>query len=129
MNMFRTLRRVRIRAGSTSRSLLKRITITTGAALFVLFMTSSCQHARVRFDGCSECRGAVEKYGDTVVTRTIPFYFWGLGPSKVTLRASDLCPDRKVVEIYERSTVSDGLWENLTLGLYAPKTVDVVCRK
>lgn len=104
------------------------ILLMLGAAALAMH----CQHARIRFDGCDTCKGAETFGGQTFKTRVIEqkeeFWFWGLSPDKFEYKAQELCPEKGVLEIYNYSTFMDGLFENGTLGIYAPRHIRITCR-
>lgn len=110
----------------------------------------SCQHVRIqlkdttvlrecdsynnaRYDQLRriECERAKDRLRErrkktTPTEENYAFYFWGLYPSAVTVKARDVCPDG-VKEIYAFSTWKDELLANLTIGIYAPRTLRITC--
>lgn len=90
----------------------------------VLLLALNCQHARLRFDGCADCKGGT----DPSKTQELhhKFYVWGL-VGKQELYARDLCPGSGISEIYQYTSAVDGILENLTLGMYMPRTLRITC--
>ncbi len=111
----------------------------------------SCQHVRVqlkdttvlrecdaynnaRYDQLRrvECERAKERLRErrkkaaTPADTNYAFYFWGLYPAAVTVKAQEVCPDG-VKEIYAYSTWKDELFANLTAGIYVPRTLRITC--
>ncbi|HBS06854.1 MAG TPA: hypothetical protein DEA96_17925 [Leptospiraceae bacterium] len=107
--------------------------IFLAASALLLFLLSQCQHARIRFDGCSDCKGAENSAGQTFQTKVVEqdevFWFWGLSPDKIEYQAQDLCPEKGVLEVYNYSSLMDGILENVTLGIFAPRTMRITCNK
>ncbi len=56
------------------------------------------------------------------------FYLWGLVPSRVTVKGEEICPDG-VAEVYGYSTWTDELFNNLTAGLYCPRSLRITCAR
>ncbi|WP_165783443.1 Bor/Iss family lipoprotein [Leptospira ellisii] len=114
------------------------------AILLMIFGTfSACQHARVRFPqnppkSClnpanqKQCKTAMEErerlnsQPSPVHTIPQPFYFWGMNPKNYPVEAASYCPNG-VREAHQYSTFFDSLYEQLTLGIYSPRTLDLVC--
>lgn len=111
--------------------------------LFILFF-NSCQHARLRFNmktlpECiedqfsSDCLFAKAnlmnkvKEGGTLSHKfKQEYYFWGFFPRKIELDLSEVCPEG-IYEIHRYATFNDTLLEQLSLGLYSPRTVKLIC--
>ncbi|MCH1912669.1 Bor family protein [Leptospira noguchii] len=54
------------------------------------------------------------------------FYFWGIIPKKHYVNVNEYCPN-KIKEIRQYSTFLDFLYEQLTLGIYTPRTLNLTC--
>ncbi|EMM98397.1 hypothetical protein LEP1GSC021_2343 [Leptospira noguchii str. 1993005606] len=54
------------------------------------------------------------------------FYFWGMIPKKHYVNVNEYCPN-KIKEIRQYSTFLDFLYEQLTLGIYTPRTLNLTC--
>ncbi|TQE73268.1 Bor/Iss family lipoprotein [Leptospira noguchii] len=54
------------------------------------------------------------------------FYFWGMIPNKHYVNVNEYCPN-KIKEIRQYSTFLDFLYEQLTLGIYTPRTLNLTC--
>ena len=110
--------------------------------------TTSCQHARVRLGSpeprecrlgllprrkCDEIMNArkekVAKSPETLEKHVIEqeYYLMGLYPDEKVYKAEDFCPGKAIYEVYQYSTFMDGLYEQLTLGIYSPRTLEVTC--
>ncbi len=115
-----------------TRNTMHRWILLAASALLFLFL-AQCQHARIRFDGCGDCKGAENSAGQTFQTKVVEqdevFWFWGLSPDKIEYQAQDLCPEKGVLEVYNYSSLMDGILENVTLGIYAPRTMRITCHK
>ncbi|RHX95943.1 hypothetical protein DLM76_02980 [Leptospira yasudae] len=115
------------------------------ATIVLLFMGIfvACQHTRVRFPqdppkSClnpsaqRQCRAALEDRerlnAEPSQMHVIPqsFYFWGMSPKNYPVNAVSYCPNG-VKEAHQYSTFFDALYEQLTLGIYSPRTLDLIC--
>ncbi|MDI7207844.1 hypothetical protein QMN03_13240 [Leptospira santarosai] len=114
--------------------------------LFVVFLFTAlwnCQHVRVRFsqeipEPCKtsnqkkECKIALEtrakKESAPKQTFTISqnFYFWGLKPANYAIDGITYCP-HGVYEAYQYTSFRNGLYEQLTLGIFSPRTLILTC--
>ncbi|SOR61455.1 conserved exported hypothetical protein [Leptospira interrogans serovar Manilae] len=54
------------------------------------------------------------------------FYFWGMIPKKHHVNVSDYCTNG-IKEIRQYSTFLDSIYEQLTLGIYTPRTLNLTC--
>ncbi|WP_425460674.1 Bor/Iss family lipoprotein [Leptospira gomenensis] len=118
--------------------------IALAAILPFFFGTfAACQHARVRFPqdppkSCliaanqKQCKAAMEERerlnAQPSPVHTIPqaFYFWGMSPKNYPVETSSYCANG-VREVHQYSTFFDSLYEQLTLGIYSPRTLELVC--
>ncbi|EMJ93134.1 Bor/Iss family lipoprotein [Leptospira alstonii] len=111
--------------------------------VFLSIVFWNCQHVRVRFaqekpEPCKiseqkkECKTALEQ---RTKNQSLPkqqftiaqnFYFWGLKPANYTIDGLTYCP-AGVYEAYQYSTFLNGLYEQLTLGIYTPRTLILTC--
>lgn len=118
-------------------------------ALLMLFALASCQHARVILPGPNKSlepevaenpkkggkqdkkktpeKSPENKVGEGAVMEfSQNYYLWGLIPRNFEYEAAKLCP-RGIREIYQYSTVTDGLFSEITLGFYMPRTMRISC--
>ncbi len=126
--------------------------MAVAALLSLLVCASACQHARVQIKDsvlavpeCAtyeadktnnykqiECARAKDRLRAARASAAKPvelghnFFFWGLYPKQVTLKANEVCPGG-VQEIYAFSTWKDELLDNLTAGIYCPRTIRITC--
>ncbi|XDD44737.1 hypothetical protein AB3N58_17505 (plasmid) [Leptospira sp. WS60.C2] len=54
------------------------------------------------------------------------YYFWGIYPRKIELDLSDVCP-AGIYELHRYATFADTFFEQLTLGIYSPRTTTLIC--
>ncbi|WP_046691468.1 Bor/Iss family lipoprotein [Leptospira santarosai] len=111
--------------------------------MFLLTAFWNCQHVRVRFsqetpESCKtsnqkkECKIALEtrakKESAPKQTFTISqnFYFWGLKPANYAIDGITYCP-HGVYEAYQYTSFRNGLYEQLTLGIFSPRTLILTC--
>lgn len=85
---------------------------------------AACQHARAAAPPSAAVDAA-----DTprVVQLHHAYYLFGLLPRNIELVAEDLCP-AGIRGLDQYTSFTDGLFEQLTLGIYSPRTVEVTCR-
>jgi len=62
----------------------------------------------------------------TTVTHEENYWFWGL-VGKKNYEVYDLCPQGRVYEILIYSTYMQSTYTVLSLGIYSPRTVFIVC--
>jgi hypothetical protein len=51
----------------------------------------------------------------------------GLLPRKIEYNESILCPVRGMKEIHQYSSLTDGVLEQITFGIYSPRSIEIVC--
>lgn len=106
-----------------------------------------CQHARIRIPPPlpEECKPWSEKQYDPTCQEkrqsqkneweSFPvlvkeyeqkYFFWGLKPSDIYYKLDEECPNG-VKEIYQYSTLKDAVYEQLTIGIYSPRTLRLTC--
>ena len=62
----------------------------------------------------------------TVITNEETFWFWGLIGEK-NYEIFDLCPQGRVYEFRIYTTIPQSTYTILSLGIYSPRTVTIVC--
>ena len=62
----------------------------------------------------------------TVITNEETFWFWGLIGEK-NYEVNDLCPQGRVYEVRIYNTTLQSTYTMLSLGIYSPRTVTIVC--
>ena len=77
--------------------------------------------------GCKvQVRYPSEFPSKTVITNQEAFWFWGLIGEK-TYEVYDLCPQGRVYELKIFSSILQSTYTILSLGIYSPRTVTIVC--
>ena len=77
--------------------------------------------------GCKvQVRYPSEFPSKTVITNEAIFLFWGLIGEK-NYEVNDLCPQGRVYEVKIYSTILQTTYTILSLGIYSPRTVTIVC--
>nr|WP_244939972.1 Bor family protein [Leptospira adleri] len=115
--------------------------------IFIILLISSgasfCQHVRVRFNqdppkDCmslkadKKCRQALEERerlnAEPSQMYVIPqaYYYWGLSPKNYPIDTTAYCSNG-VKEAHQYSTFFDSLYEQLTIGIYSPRTLVLIC--
>ncbi|EKR64732.1 hypothetical protein LEP1GSC036_3353 [Leptospira weilii str. 2006001853] len=54
------------------------------------------------------------------------FYFWGIVPREYLIDVTGYCPNG-IKEVRQYSTFLDLIYEQLTLGIYSPRTLNLIC--
>ena len=85
--------------------------------LLFLLVLSSCK-VQVRYPS--------EFPSKTVITNEEIFWFWGLIGEKY-YEVNDICPQGRVYEVIIYNTILQSTYTMLTLGVYSPRTVTIVC--
>jgi len=63
---------------------------------------------------------------DPTYSKTETFFFWGLvGENHVNVKA--VCGDKAVKQMQSQNTFVNGLLGAITLGIYAPRSVNIWC--
>ena len=62
----------------------------------------------------------------TVIKNEETFWFWGLIGEK-NYEIYDLCPQGRVYEVRIYNTILQSTYTMLSLGIYSPRTVTIVC--
>ena len=77
--------------------------------------------------GCKvQVRYPSELPSKTVITNEETFWFWGLIGEK-NYEVNDLCPQGRVYEVRIYNTILQSTYTMLSLGIYSPRTVTIVC--
>ena len=56
------------------------------------------------------------------------YYWWGLR-NKYQINTSEICQGRRVMQMQSVSTLSDWIFQTLTIGIYFPRTAKVWCEE
>ncbi len=62
----------------------------------------------------------------TVITNEEVFWFWGLIGEK-NYEVYDICPQGRVYEFKIYTTIPQSTYTILSLGIYSPRTVTIIC--
>ena len=77
--------------------------------------------------GCKvQVRYPTEFPSKTTITHEENYWFWGLVGEKV-YEVYDLCPHGRVYEVHIHNTFMQSSFTVLTLGIYSPRTITIVC--
>lgn len=119
--------------------------------LLLVLTSASCQFARVKIDQTRnppDCRTqkafSLENCQEIVLDRktrseNLPegrvsknvikqhFFIGGLYPFEMSYTQKELCPSGKIYDVYQYFSLMDGLYENLSVGLYSPRTLQITC--
>ncbi|ANH01018.1 hypothetical protein CLV95_11268 [Leptospira borgpetersenii serovar Javanica] len=125
-------------------SMSKRLLIINiSIILLILNLSAGCQNVRVGFPqkplkSCMppvlrrQCKNDLEERARLnarpskmhVVSQS--FYFWGMVPRVRRIDATIYCP-KGVKEARQYTTFLDSIYEQLTLGIYSPRTLNLTC--
>lgn len=98
-------------------------------SIFMIINLWNCQHARVELAPTVKAKKTKE-VGETkgrTVTFKQNYFLMGLLPRKIEYDESSLCPARGIKEIHQYSTLWNGVCEQLTLGIYSPRSIEISC--
>jgi hypothetical protein len=117
--------------------------ILLGCLLFLF----QCQHARIRLipslpEQCipwsekqqkEDCQSSLEIIrNDLAKKKTIEkefpqvYTYWGFSPDNIQVDLNKECP-KGVFEIYQYSSLTNAVYEQLTIGFYSPRTLRLTC--
>jgi hypothetical protein len=92
--------------------------ITVGLAVMLIL---ACSTVTIRPGG------GERDMRDPTFTKRENFFFWGLaGESHVDVKK--ICGDKAVKQMQSQNTFMDGFLGVITLGIYAPRSVNVWCK-
>ncbi|EMY79354.1 hypothetical protein LEP1GSC060_2440 [Leptospira weilii serovar Ranarum str. ICFT] len=123
----------------SKRRSIVRILIT----FLILGLSAVCQNVRVSFpqDPPASClppilrrqcqndreeRTRLNAQPPRVHVVSQSFYFWGMIPEDHQVDTTGYCPNG-IKEALQYSTFLDSFYEQLTLGVYSPRTLNLIC--
>ena len=81
----------------------------------------------IYFGGCHvKVRYPSEFPSKTTITREEIYWFWGLVGEK-KYEVYDFCPQGRVYEVLVYNTYMQSAYTVLSMGIYSPRTVGIVC--
>lgn len=86
----------------------------------------SCQHARVEVAPTLKQKRKTETNRETILLKQ-NYFLMGLLPRKLEYSESEYCPNRGIKEIHQYSSISNILFEQMTIGIYSPRSLEIVC--
>lgn len=122
---------------------------TTALILFSVVSFTGCRHARIILppptpDSCLDanspraimrCESDKARQNTQIESNKAnrksqifehKFMYWGLKPKRIEYNAANVCPDG-VYEVHEYSTWKDGLFAEITFGIYMPRHIKITC--
>lgn len=75
-----------------------------------------------------DIRSAQAEQGGEVHKVQHTYYFFGLYPGNLVLDTSKYCADGPR-SVHQYTSFWNGFWEQLTLAIYSPQTVEIECYK
>jgi hypothetical protein len=93
---------------------------------FTILYFLNCQHARVEFSPILQSKKIDNQVESKVILKQ-NYFFMGLLPRKIEYNESILCPVRGMKEIHQYSSLTDGVLEQITFGIYSPRSIEIVC--
>ncbi|TGM03115.1 hypothetical protein EHQ76_10485 [Leptospira barantonii] len=94
--------------------------------IFFSFQTILCQHARVEVAPTFKQKRKVETNRETILLKQ-NYYLMGLLPRKLEYSESEYCPNRGIKEVHQYSSIANILMEQMTIGIYSPRSLEIVC--
>lgn len=112
--------------------------ICAGILYLSIFAFTSCQHARVGLSPAlispASRQAPQANVDDPSITKEKDrlilkqnYYAWGYLPRERVYREDALCPSRGIKEIHQYYAAEDLILEQLTLGIYSPRTLEIRC--
>ena len=100
----------------------KRYLLRSLFVIFFITLVAGCSSVTMRPYG-----------GEKIVTKPTyqsskDYYWWGL-KNEYEINTSEICKDRRVMQMQAVSTLSDWVLQTLTLGIYFPRTAKVWCEE
>ena len=93
---------------------------------FTILNFLNCQHARVEFSPILQSKKIDNQVESKVILKQ-NYFFMGLLPRKIEYNESILCPVRGMKEIHQYSSLRDGVLEQITFGIYSPRSIEIIC--
>ncbi|TGK08049.1 hypothetical protein EHO59_05805 [Leptospira semungkisensis] len=120
-----------------------RLFLAFGLFFSIFVLGESCRHAMVRYpqappEACriypssKECKKALElraahqEQGGEVYKVHQTYYFFGLYPGNLVLDTATYCPEGPK-SVHQYTSFWNAFWEQLTLSIYSPQTVEIEC--
>ncbi|TGK15410.1 Bor/Iss family lipoprotein [Leptospira stimsonii] len=94
--------------------------------IFFCVSITFCQHARVEVSPIAEQKKKTESKKERILLKQ-NYYLMGLFPRKIEYEESSLCPERGIKEIHQYSSFMNVLFEQMTLGIYSPRSLEIYC--
>ncbi|AOP32752.1 hypothetical protein A0128_02010 [Leptospira tipperaryensis] len=97
--------------------------------IFIILFSVSisfCQHARVELAPIVKQKGKFETKREPILLKQ-NYYLMGLLPRKIEYDESNVCPERGIKEIHQYSSLTNVLLEQITLGIYSPRSLEIFC--
>ncbi|PJZ69117.1 hypothetical protein CH373_11635 [Leptospira perolatii] len=96
--------------------------------IFFSLFFASCQHARLKLAPVQEkTKVADAKENPPEINIKQRYYLFGLYPRNMEYSEKELCPARGIKEIHQYSTFWDLTFEQLTIGIYSPRSLSIQC--
>ncbi|TGK15877.1 Bor/Iss family lipoprotein [Leptospira kmetyi] len=90
------------------------------------FQAILCQHARVEVAPTLKQKRKAETNRETILLKQ-NYYLMGLLPRKLEYSESEYCPHRGIKEVHQYSSIMNILVEQMTIGIYSPRSLEIVC--
>ncbi|MBM9575949.1 hypothetical protein JWG45_02175 [Leptospira sp. 201903070] len=85
-----------------------------------------CQHARVELSPIVNQKKAAESKKERILLKQ-NYYLMGLLPRKIEYEEANICPERGIKEIHQYSSFMNIVFEQMTLGIYSPRSLEIFC--
>ncbi|RHX91827.1 hypothetical protein DLM75_00845 [Leptospira stimsonii] len=94
--------------------------------IFFCVSITFCQHARVEVSPIANQKKKTESKRERILLKQ-NYYLMGLLPRKIEYEEASVCPERGIKEIHQYSSFSNIIYEQLTLGIYSPRSLEIFC--
>jgi hypothetical protein len=92
---------------------------------------ASCRQGFLRRQACeiekAEIQDRIQKNVGKQNTIVQKFYLWGFYPRNVDLDVTGQCGEFGIWKIHQYTTALQGLYSELSLGIFVPRTTDIKC--
>ncbi|RHX82031.1 hypothetical protein DLM76_07610 [Leptospira yasudae] len=105
---------------------MRRI-VYSGIIILLCLQTSFCQHARVEVAPIAAKQAKTKEINRETILLKQNYYLMGLLPRKLEYSEAQYCPERGIKEVHQYSSFTNILFEQITIGIYSPRSLEIVC--
>ncbi|TGL78146.1 Bor/Iss family lipoprotein [Leptospira yasudae] len=98
-----------------------------GIIILLLTQIVWCQHARVEVAPIAAKQAKTKETNRETILLKQNYYLMGLLPRKLEYSEAQYCPERGIKEVHQYSSFANILFEQITIGIYSPRSLEIVC--